>query len=83
MIDTKIFKELSANEMFDTCINDEDSTSFRNDFFGITFYVDNVDAISFKLRGGSYVSVCVFEFIVEAYKIFSEAFGKDRMYWFN
>lgn len=81
MIDTKIFNEVMSNEMFDTCGNYEENAVFTNSEYGITFYVEDADTITYDVERG-YVNVDMFLFIVEAYKIFSEAFGKSRMYYF-
>lgn len=82
MINNKIFNEIMSNEMFDTCYNDEKNAVFTNSEYRITFFVEDVDTITYDVDGG-YVNVDMFLFIVEAYKIFSDAFGRSRMYWFN
>lgn len=82
MIDTKFFNEVMSNGMFDTCYEYMNDAYFRNEFYGITFQVEDVDTITYEVDDG-YVNVEMFDFIVEAYKIFSDALGKGRMYWFN
>lgn len=82
MIDNKIFNEVMSNEMFDICGNYEDEAIFKNSEYGITFHVEDVDTITYDVDGG-FVNVDMFQFIVEVYKIFSDAFGRSRMYWFN